>query len=185
MYSNGSLISLSKICCSYVIYCLFLCSAHDNDVKEANKSKSSPSTSQVSLQAQAHASCSPATQSLQRQPTSGSQQLLLQTSGYPQLLQHSPALSQLHMLAECQALGAVTLRDYLQPHQASMLSASLPGGSFPSFPSLTSGLCSLPLQSTLSIPVGMGTEPHHCMGLAYDNRYLGSHHTFTTGCFDR
>lgn len=159
--------------------------AHDNDVKEANKSKSSPSPGQVSLHVQAHASPSPATSSLQRQPTSSSQQLLLQASGYPHLSQHSPALSQLHMLAECQALAPVGSRDYLQPHQASLLSAALPTGSFPSFPSLASGLCGLPLQGPLSMQVGMGAEPRHCVGLTYGNGYLGSHHSFTAGCFDR
>ncbi|XP_066502831.1 cyclin-J-like protein [Hoplias malabaricus] len=162
--------------------------AHDNDVKEANKSKSSPSPSQVSLQPQAHASPGPAASSLQRQPTSSSQQLLLQAAAYPQLSQlsqHSPALSQLHMLAECQALGPVGSRDYLQPHQTSLLSASLPSSSFPSFPSLASGLCGLPLQGPLSMQVGVGTEPRHCVSLAYSNGYLGSHHTFTASCFDR
>ncbi|KAI4881142.1 hypothetical protein NFI96_019610, partial [Prochilodus magdalenae] len=156
--------------------------AHDNDVKEANKSKSSPSPSHVSLQPQAHASPSLATSSLQRQQASSSQQLLLQAGAYPQ---HSPALSQLHMLAECQALGPVGSRDYLQPHHSSLLSASLPASSFPSFPSLASGLCGLPLQGPLSMQVGVGAEPRHCVGLAYSNGYLGSHHTFTAGCFDR
>ncbi|KAL7853779.1 hypothetical protein AOLI_G00206230 [Acnodon oligacanthus] len=159
--------------------------AHDNDVKEANKSKSSPSHGQVSLQTQAHASPSPASSSLQRQPASSSQQLLLQAGAYPQLSQHSPALSQLHMLAECQALGPVGSRDYLQPHHSSLLSASLPASSFPSFPSLASGLCGLPLQGPLSMQVGVGAEPRHCVGLAYSNGYLGSHHTFTASCFDR
>ncbi|KAI4877606.1 hypothetical protein NFI96_027353, partial [Prochilodus magdalenae] len=130
--------------------------AHDNDVKEANKSKSSPSPSHVSLQPQAHASPSLATSSLQRQQASSSQQLLLQAGAYPQ---HSPALSQLHMLAECQALGPVGSRDYLQPHHSSLLSASLPASSFPSFPSLASGLCGLPLQGPLSMQVGVGAEP--------------------------
>ncbi len=64
--------------CSFVSFF----SAHDNDVKEANKSKSSPSASQ-SLQPQAHVPLSHATPSLQRQPSS--QQLLLQARSYPQL----------------------------------------------------------------------------------------------------
>ncbi|KAL6468117.1 hypothetical protein MHYP_G00237940 [Metynnis hypsauchen] len=55
----------------------------------------------------------------------------------------------------------------------------------PSFPSLASGLCGLPLQGPLSMQVGVGTEPRHCVGLAYSNGYLGSHHTFTASCFDR
>uniref|UniRef100_A0A671MP08 Cyclin-J-like n=1 Tax=Sinocyclocheilus anshuiensis TaxID=1608454 RepID=A0A671MP08_9TELE len=152
--------------------------AHDNDVKEANKSKSSPSASQ-SLHPQAHVPHSPATPSLQRQPASSSQQLLLQASSYPQLSQHSPALSQLHMLADCQALGPVGSREYLQPHQAGLLSASMP-----SFPSLASGLRGLPLQGPISMQVNMGPE-RHCLGLTYGSGYLSSHHTFTAGCFDR
>ncbi|XP_026878462.2 cyclin-J-like protein [Electrophorus electricus] len=158
--------------------------AHDNDVKEANKSKSSPSSVQ-GLQPQAHASPSVAATVLQRQPASGSQQLLLEAGGYAQLTQHSPALSQLHVLADCQALGPVASRDYLQPHQAGLLSASLPPASFPSFPSLASGLCGLPLQGPLSVQVGVGAEPRHCVGLAYGTGYLGSHHSFTASCFDR
>lgn len=164
-------------------WCLFY-SAHDNDVKEANKSKSSPSSSQ-SAQPQAHVSPSPAPSALQRHPASTSQQLLLQTGSYPPLSQHSPALAQLHMLAECQAMGAVSTREYLQPHQASLLSSSMPTASFPSFPSLASGLCGLPLQGPLSMQVGMAAEPRPCVGLAYTNSYLGSHHSFTAGCFDR
>ncbi|KAI2651252.1 Cyclin-J [Labeo rohita] len=130
--------------------------AHDNDVKEANKSKSSPSASQT-LQPQAHVPHSPATPSLQRQPTSSSQQLLLQASSYPQLSQHSPALSQLHMLADCQTLGPVGSREYLQPHQAGLLSASMPAGSFASFPSLASGLRGLPLQGPISMQPAAST----------------------------
>lgn len=162
---------------------LFNFSAHDNDVKEANKSKSSPSASQ-SLQPQAHVPHSPATPSLQRQPTSSSQQLLLQASSYPQLSQHSPALSQLHMLADYQALGPVGSREYLQPHQAGLLSASMPASSFASFPTLASGLRGLPLQGPISMQVSMGPE-RHCLGLTYGSGYLSSHHTFTAGCFDR
>uniref|UniRef100_A0A8C2FDH8 Cyclin-J-like protein n=1 Tax=Cyprinus carpio TaxID=7962 RepID=A0A8C2FDH8_CYPCA len=157
--------------------------AHDNDVKEANKSKSSPSASQ-SLQPQAHVPHSPATPSLQRQPISSSQQLLLQASSYPQLPQHSAALSQLHMLADCQAMGPVGSREFLQPHQASLLSASMPASSFTSFPSLASGLRGLPLQGPISMQVSMGPE-RHCLGLTYGSGYLSSHHTFTAGCFDR
>lgn len=160
------------------IFCFPFFSAHDNDVKEANKSKSSPSSSQ-SLQA--HVPPSPIAPSLQRQPTASSQQLLLQASSYPQ---HSPALSQLHMLADCQALGPVGSREYLQPHQASLLSASMPASSFASFPSLASGLRGLPLQGPISMQVSMGPE-RHCLGLTYGSGYLSSHHTFTAGCFDR
>lgn len=153
-------------------------------MKEANKSKSSPSSSQ-SAPPQAHASPGPAPSALQRHPASTSQQLLLQTGSYPPLSQHSPALAQLHMLAECQAMGAVTTREYLQPHQASLLSSSMPTASFPSFPSLASGLCGLPLQGPLSMQVSMAAEPRPCVSLAYANSYLGSHHSFAAGCFDR
>lgn len=158
-------------------------SAHDNDVKEANKSKSSPSAGQ-SLQPQTHVPLSPAAPSLHRQPTSSSQQLLLQASSYPQLSQHSPALSQLHMLADCQTLGPVGSREYLQPHQAGLLSASMPASSFASFPSLASGLRGLPLQGPISMQVSMGPE-RHCLGLTYGSGYLSSHHSFTASCFDR
>ncbi|CDQ82346.1 unnamed protein product [Oncorhynchus mykiss] len=121
--------------------------AHDNDVKQANKSKSNSSSVQSPLQPQAH--------------PSPSTQLLLQTGGYQQhLTQHSTSVSQMHMLG------------------------SVSQGAFPPFPSLTSGLgSSLPLQGPISMQVVLAAG--HCLGLSYGGGYLGSHHAFTAGCFDR
>ena len=161
------------------------CSAHDNDVKQANKSKSNSSSVQSPLQPQAHPSPSTVSCSTLIQPSSGSQQLLLQTGGYQQhLTQHSTSVSQMHMLGESQALGPVGSRDYLQSHQTGLLSGSVSQGAFPPFHSLTSGLgSSLPLQGPISMQVVLAAG--HCLGLSYGGGYLGSHHAFTAGCFDR
>lgn len=122
-----------------------------------------------------------------KQPLSTSQQLLFQTGGYQQqLTQHSTPISQLHMLGESQTLGPVGSRDYLQAHQRGLLSGSVSQGVFPSYPSLASGLrSSLPLQGPISMQVALAAEPRHCLPLSYGGGYLGSHHTFTAGCFDR
>ncbi|XP_041749434.1 cyclin-J [Coregonus clupeaformis] len=161
--------------------------AHDNDVKQANKSKSNSPSGQSPLQPQAHPSPSTVSCSTLIQPSSGSQQLLFQTGVYQQhLTQHSTSVSHLHMLGESQALGPVGSRDYLQSHHTGLLSGSVSQGAFPSFPSLTSGLSSsLPLQGPISMQVALAAEPRHCLGLSYGGGYLGSHHTFTAGCFDR
>ncbi|CAB1353060.1 unnamed protein product, partial [Coregonus sp. 'balchen'] len=159
--------------------------AHDYDVKQANKSKSNSPSVQSPLQPQALSSTSTVSVSTLKQPLPTSQQLLFQTGGYQQhLTQHSTPLSQLHMLGESQALGPVRSRDYLQAHQTGLLTGSVSQGVFPSYPSLASGLrSSLPLQGPISMQVALAAEPRHC--LSYGGGYLGSHHTFTAGCFDR
>nr|XP_046159760.1 cyclin-J-like protein [Oncorhynchus gorbuscha] len=161
--------------------------AHDNDVKQANKSKSNSPSVQSPLQPQALPSTSTVSVSTMKQPLSTSQQLLFQTGGYQQqLTQHSTPLSQLHMLGESPTLGPVGSRDYLQAHQRGLLSGSVSQGVFPSYPSLASGLhSSLPLQGPISMQVSLAAEPRHCLPLSYGGGYLGSHHTYTAGCFDR
>ncbi|CAF92743.1 unnamed protein product, partial [Tetraodon nigroviridis] len=132
--------------------------AHDNDVKEANKTKASPSHRPSSLQSQ------------------------------PQ----TARLSQLQALADSQALGTMVSQDFLQGHRVGLLTAApsiTPGGGFSPFPSLTSSLqpaaCPLPLHGPVSMQMAFAGEPRHCLSVAYSGGYLGAHHTFTAGCFDR
>ncbi|XP_023992228.1 cyclin-J-like protein [Salvelinus sp. IW2-2015] len=178
--------------------------AHDSDVKEANKPKSTPPLSRsASLQSHpplSHLSPVPA---IQRPATTSStpQQLLFQPSpvGFPHL---SPSLSQLHALADSQALGPAGVnmsQDFLQSHRMGLLTGAntmtSTAGAFPSYPSLTSGLqpgarvAPLALQGPISMQVALAAEPRHCLNMAYSRGYLGGvgpHHTFTSaGCFDR
>uniref|UniRef100_G3Q271 Cyclin J like n=1 Tax=Gasterosteus aculeatus aculeatus TaxID=481459 RepID=G3Q271_GASAC len=157
--------------------------AHDNDVKEANKTKSTPPHRSSSLQPASSSSSS---------STSSTPQLLFQPDAFPHLSQHSPSLSQLAALADSQALGSVVnvSQDFLQSHRMGLLAGSMtPGSGFPSYPSLTSGLQpgarALPLPGPISVQMALAGEPRHCLSMAYSGGYLGAHHTFTAGCFDR
>ncbi|KAF3838217.1 hypothetical protein F7725_009985 [Dissostichus mawsoni] len=174
--------------------------AHDNDVKEANKTKSTPPHRPSSLQSQPQTSHLSPMSAIQRpasstsSSTSSTPQLLFQPDSFAHLTQHSPSLSQLQALADSQALGPMVnmSQDFLQSHRMGLLtgaSSMTPGGGFPSYPSLTSGLQpgarALPLQGPISVQMALAGEPRHCLSMAYSGGYLGSHHTFTAGCFDR
>lgn len=171
-------------------------SAHDNDVKEANKAKSTPPHRPSSLQSQPQTSHLSPVSAIQRpaSSTSSTPQLLFQPDSFPHISQHSPSLSQLQALAESQALGSVVnmSQDFLQSHRMGLLAGAAsitPAGVFPSYPSLTSGLQpgtrGLPLQGPISVQMALAGEPRHCLSMAYSGSYLGAHHTFTAGCFDR
>ncbi|XP_033877604.1 cyclin-J-like [Acipenser ruthenus] len=157
--------------------------AHDNDVKEANKTK----TQQPSIQQQQQL---PVAVQRHHQSTS-TQPLLFTPASYTHLSQHSTPLSQLHTLAEAQVLAPVVPRDYLQAHRATLLSgsASASNCTFHSYPSLPSSLQpavrTLPIQGPISMQVTIATEPRHCLSVAYGNSYLNGHHSFAAGCFDR
>ncbi|KPP75491.1 cyclin-J-like protein-like [Scleropages formosus] len=172
--------------------------AHDNDVKEANKSKSTPTSGQASLlssgqptppnSAQRQASSS--TASCSSSSSSSSHQLLFQPSSYTHLSQHSTSLSQLHVLADSQALGPVVSQDYLQSHRVGLLSGAAAGGALHSYSTVASGLQSgvraLPFQTPpISMQMAIAAEPRHCLGLAYGSSYLANHHSFAASCFDR
>lgn len=173
-------------------------SAHDNDVKEANKTKSTPPHRPSSLQSQPQTSHLSPVSAIQR-PTSSSStsstpQLLFQPDGFPHLSQHSPSFSHLQALADSQALGPVVnmSQDFLQSHRMGLLAGAptiTPGAAFPTYPSLTSGLQpaarALPLQGPISVQMALAGESRHCLSMAYSGGYLGAHHTFTAGCFDR
>lgn len=177
--------------------------AHDNDVKEANKTKSTPPhrpSSLSSLHSQPQSSHLSPVSSIQRPASSSSSssstpQLLFQADGFPHLSQHSPSLSQLQALADSQALGPVVnmSQDFLQGHRMGLLTGAAPitsAAAFPSYPSMASGLQSgprgLPLQGPISVQMALAAEPRHCLSMAYGGGgYLGAHHTFATGCFDR
>lgn len=183
---------------------IFLCnfpflSAHDNDVKEANKTKSTPPHRPSSLQSQPQTSHLSPVSAIQRpasstSSTSTTPQLLFQPDGFPHLSQHSPSLPQLQALADSQALGPVVnmSQDFLQTHRMGLLTGApcmTAGSVFPSYPSLTSGFQpgarALPLQGPISVQMALAGEPRHCLSMAYSGGYLGAHHTFTAGCFDR
>ncbi|KAK6297997.1 cyclin-J [Coregonus clupeaformis] len=170
--------------------------AHDNDVKEANKPKSPPPLSCTSS-LQSHLSLVPA---IQRPATSTAQQLLFQPGpvGFPHLSQHSPSLSQLHALADSQALGPAVVnmsQNFLQSHRMGLLTGATTmtstAGAFPSYPSLTSGLqpgarvAPLALQGPISMQVALAAEPRHCLSMAYSGGYLGGVGFTAAGCFDR
>eukprot|EP00066_Takifugu_rubripes_P019742 XP_011609008.1 PREDICTED: cyclin-J-like protein [Takifugu rubripes] len=178
--------------------------AHDNDVKEANKTKPSPSHRPSSLQSQPQTARLSQVSAIQRpasstsssssssSSTSSTPQLLFQPDTFPHFSQHSPSLSQLQALADSQALGTMMSQDFLQSHRMGLLTAApsmTPGGGFSSFPSLTSSLQpaarTLPLQGPVSMHMAFAGEPRHCLSMAYSGGYLGAHHTFTAGCFDR
>ncbi|XP_030594507.1 cyclin-J-like protein [Archocentrus centrarchus] len=171
--------------------------AHDNDVKEANKAKSTPPHRPASLQSQPQTSHLSPVSAIQRPASSTSSstpQLLFQPDSFPHISQHSPSLSQLQALADSQALGSVVnmSQDFLQSHRMGLLTGAAsitPAGAFPSYPSLTSGLQpgarGLPLQGPISVQMALAGEPRHCLSMAYSGSYLGAHHTFTAGCFDR
>ncbi|XP_023689761.2 cyclin-J isoform X1 [Paramormyrops kingsleyae] len=162
--------------------------AHDNDVKEANKSKTAPSSGQLSLPSPAQPS-SPASAPPAQSRAASSQQLLFQPAGFAHLSQHPAPLSQLHMLAEAPALGPVVSHDYLQSHRMGLLSGAAAGGPLHSYPGLASGLQpgvrGLPLQAPLSVQMAGAGEPRHCLSVAYPAGYLGSHRGFAASCFDR
>ncbi|MBN3286269.1 CCNJ protein, partial [Polyodon spathula] len=156
--------------------------AHDNDVKEANKTK----TQHPSIQPP------PPPVAVQRHHQSTSTQPLLFTpASYTHLSQHSTPLSQLHSLADAQVLAPVVPRDYLQAHRATLLSgsASASNCTFHSYPSLPSSLQppvrTLPIQGPISMQVAIATEPRHCLSVTYGSSYLSGHHSFAAGCFDR
>ncbi|KAG5263323.1 hypothetical protein AALO_G00263620 [Alosa alosa] len=177
--------------------------AHDNDVKEANKTKSPHPSSQVSLQSVAqHMHLSPVS-AVQRpaltssglsssSSSSSSQALLFQAQEFPHLSQHSPSLAQLHALAvsEPQALGAMVPQDFLHSHRMGMLPGAEMAGALPTYQSLPAGLPTGPralaLQGPISMQVAIAAEPRHCMSMAaYAGGYLGAHPTFSAGCFNR
>lgn len=167
-------------------------------MKEANKTKSTPPHQPSSLQAQPSPHLSPVA-AIQRPASSSSSssttpQLLFQPDAFPHLSQHSPSLSQLQALADSQALGPVVnvSQDFLQNHRMALLSGApslTPVAGFPSYPSLGPGLQhgarGLPLQGPISVQMALAGEPRHCLSMAYSGGYLGAHHTFTAGCFDR
>ncbi|KAJ8408888.1 hypothetical protein AAFF_G00247060 [Aldrovandia affinis] len=155
--------------------------AHDNDVKEANKTKTSPLSAQALLQSQATPPPSSSSSS-----SSPSQQLsLFQAGAHQHLSQRSVPASRLQAAGDSQALGPASCQDYLQQHGAGLLPGTTSGGPFQSYPSLAPGLRSLPLQGPIAMPVSISAEPRHCLGVAYGGGYLGSHAGFAAGCFDR
>lgn len=64
-----------------------------------------------------------------------------------------------------------------------------PAAGFSSYPSLTTslqqGARAVPLQGPISVQMALAGEPRHCLSMAYSGGYLGAHHTFAAGCFDR
>uniref|UniRef100_A0A8C6WZA9 Uncharacterized protein n=1 Tax=Neogobius melanostomus TaxID=47308 RepID=A0A8C6WZA9_9GOBI len=126
--------------------------------------------------------------------TASTPQLLFQPDAFSHISQHSPSLSQLQALADSQAMAPVVSvsQDFLQTHRMGLLAgapAVTPASTFPTYPSLSAGLQpssrALPLQGPISMQMALAAEPRHCLSMAYSSGYLGGHHTFTAGCFDR
>ncbi|KAL0973737.1 hypothetical protein UPYG_G00210280 [Umbra pygmaea] len=179
--------------------------AHDNDVKEANKPKStSPLSRSSSIQSHAPSSHLSPVAAVQRPASSSNstpQQLLFQPGpgGFPHISHASPSLSQLQALADSQALGPAVVnmsQDFLQSHRMGLLAGAAAmtstAGAFPTYPSLTSGLqpgarvTPLALQGPISMQVALAAEPRHCLSVAYSGGYPHHHHSFTAAsCFDR
>ncbi|KAK7922851.1 hypothetical protein WMY93_009753 [Mugilogobius chulae] len=102
--------------------------AHDNDVKEANKSKSTPPHSRPASRPSSSSSS-----------TTSTPQLLFQPDAFPHISQHSPSLSQLQALAPVVSVS----QDFLQNHRMGLLTAAPvapPVPTFPSYSALSSGL---------------------------------------------
>ncbi|XP_039631238.1 cyclin-J-like protein [Polypterus senegalus] len=155
--------------------------AHDNDVKEANKSKSQlPQSIQQSTVPVRH-----------HQPSAAAQQLVFQPASYAHLTPTSTPVSQLHTIAETRPLASVTPQDYLQPQRPGLLPAGSGASSctFHPYPGLQSSLQpavrTLPIQGAIPVQVSIATEPRHCLPVAYGSTYIGGQHAFATGCFDR
>ncbi|KAL4659791.1 cyclin-J-like [Arapaima gigas] len=161
--------------------------AHDNDLQEGNKAKSSPLSEQTTLQtrSQSVTNSSSSSSSMDREPSTSSQHLVFHTGSYPHLSQTSATLSQLHMLSDTQALGHAVPQEHLQSHRAGLFSSLAIGSAQHPYPDLGSELHSLSTQGSISMQVSLVLEPRHCLGMTYGGGYVSSYHSFAASCFDR
>ncbi|XP_025947137.1 cyclin-J-like protein isoform X1 [Apteryx rowi] len=144
---------------------------YENDVKEASNIKK-----QVTIQQQQVMG------NLSHQTTT---QVLFQQSSYHPLAQHSATLPQFQSPVQdlCSAY-----RDSLQAQRPSSLLAGSANSSLCSYAALQASLQpsaqTLPIQTPTAMQVAMGTEPRHCISMAYGSSYFSGHHSHAAGCFD-
>lgn len=146
---------------------------YENDIKEASNIKK-----HVTIQHQERE----AVENLSHQATT---QVLFQQSSYHPLAQHPTPLSQFQSPVQdlCSAY-----RDSLEAHRASSLLAGCVDSSFHSCAALQARLGPpaqpLPLQTPIAVQVALGTEPRHCVSMAYSSAYLSDLHPCAAQCFD-
>ncbi|XP_007903756.2 cyclin-J-like protein, partial [Callorhinchus milii] len=145
--------------------------AHDNDVKEANKTKGHQSSPQLLFQPQYQHSTS---QLVQFHPPT-----------QPQTPVQPQAQTQTQAHTQTQAY-----RSHLQGRRPTILSGSSSRGyTIQACPGLQSSLQptvrALPVQGPIAMQVAITTEPRHCITVAYGRNFLSGHHTYTAGCFER
>ncbi|KAK4814459.1 hypothetical protein QYF61_018977 [Mycteria americana] len=146
---------------------------YENDIKEASNIKK-----QVTIQHQEQE----AVGNLSHQATT---QVLFQQSSYHPSAQHSATLSQFQSPVQdlCSAY-----RDSLQAHGPRSLLAGSADSSLHSYAALQASLPpsaqTLPVQTPIAVQVALGTEPRHCISMAYGSSYFSGHHSNAGGCFD-
>ncbi|XP_026713996.1 cyclin-J-like protein [Athene cunicularia] len=146
---------------------------YENDIKEASNIKK-----QVTIQYQEQE----AVGNLSHQATT---QVLFQQSSYHPLAQHSAALSQFQSPVQdlCSAY-----RDSLQAPRPSSVLAERAGSPLRSYTAIQGSLRppahTLPIQTPVAVQVALGTEPRHCISVAYGSSYFSGHHSYAAGCFD-
>ncbi|POI25013.1 hypothetical protein CIB84_011237 [Bambusicola thoracicus] len=145
---------------------------YENDIKEASNIKK-----EVTIQHQQQE----VMENLRHEATA---QVLFQQSSYP-LAQHSASLSQFQSPVQdlCSAY-----RDSLQAHRPSTLLAGSADSSLHSYAALQASLQpsaqTLHVQMPIAVQVALGTEPSHCISMAYDSSYFSGCHSYPAGCFD-
>lgn len=146
---------------------------YENDIKEASSIKK-----HVTIQHQEQE----AVENLSHQATT---QVLFQQSSYHPLAQHPALLSQFQSPVQdlCSAY-----RDSFEAHSASSLLAGCADSLFHSCAALQARIRppaqALPLQMPIAVQVALGTEPRHCISMAYSSSYLSDLHSCAAGCFD-
>lgn len=153
--------------------CIICFRCYENDIKEASNIKK-----HVTIQHQERE----AVENLSHQATT---QVLFQQSSYHPLALHPTPLSQFQSPVQdlCSAY-----RDSLEARRASSLLAGCADSSFRSCAALQAGLGPpaqpLPLQTPIAVQVALGTEPRHCVSMAYSSTYLSDLHPCAARCFD-
>ncbi|XP_062443184.1 cyclin-J-like protein [Rhea pennata] len=144
---------------------------YENDVKEASNIKK-----QVTIQHQQQVMGN-----LSHQTTT---QVLFQQPSYHSLAQHSATLSRFQ--SPVQDLCS-DYRDSLQAQRPSSLLPGSANSSLCSYAALQASLqpsaLTLPIMPT-AMQVDMGSEPGHCLSMAYGSSYFSGHHSYAAGCFD-
>eukprot|EP00076_Gallus_gallus_P026291 XP_015149150.1 cyclin-J-like protein isoform X2 [Gallus gallus] len=146
---------------------------YENDIKEASNIKK-----EVTIQHQQQ-------EVMENLRHGATTQVLFQQSSYHPLAQHSASLSQFQSPVQdlCSAY-----RDSLQAHRPSTLLSGSADSSLHSYAALQASLQpsaqSLHVQMPIAVQVALGTEPSHCISMAYGSSYFSGCHSYPAGCFD-